>query len=315
MKVNSQHKFERNIQIFDDYVNSNYSYKNLAKKYHLTSQRIQKIVKTLKEQNIKIGLSIKVSKKERERYKNFAVELRESGKLLLSRRMLEEVIAWDDANKNYRGKSDVLGHLKIVIDKQANYAKSTKEKLKFYDESKKALDRSLLLINKGMVKKKGARNITLTHIASLQLKRANLLKNNARKKGVKSALITINKALNGFSGSKAAVAWPLNVKAKILIALEKYDQAFKILQLAEKNIYDGYIDEMKGFSDKGAVADQGKLKLKIWHCAVWTSYGQLFKDSGREVLAEQYFNGVIQAPDVSGYLMEVKAKAKKLVKS
>src|SRR4030067_2043216 len=98
---------ERNKEIFEEYTKKDESYNTLSKKYGLTPQRIQKVILDFKGNELAINLKVDSPKDEREKLKNKAVEMRESGKLNISLEMFNKVIEWDKANNNLKGQIDV----------------------------------------------------------------------------------------------------------------------------------------------------------------------------------------------------------------
>lgn len=310
---------ERNQQIYNEYINSDSSFNTLARKYEVTPQRIAAIVKDFKNKGLGQNLKNTDPKENREQYKNNAVELREKGNYEISISLFEQIMAWDKANNNLRGLNDVIGHTVIAYNKLAQKATTPEAKKQFFEKSKDLLTQSLDIIKTAKLPT-GPANITKTHLASTNFNLAmNTEDKKQRKQHLEQALDAVEQALTDFPGSQAHKAWPLKIKAQILHAQGKTDEAFEALILAEKFLYIGYPEEMGWAENRKDVKtignDQARLKILKWLNMLHLLYAQICAETNRKILAEHYLNSVITMHDPEGFLAENKKEAKKLLKT
>ena len=321
--MRSDYKINRNMQIYEDYVNSSLSFNKLAQKYGLSPQRIRYIVNDFKDKELGNSLPLDASKEDREKYKNLAVSLREQGRYEMSIKMFDELVSWDEKNSNPRGKIDALGHKKIAIVSLSKKVtdKSYKEKYLW-----QAFDCISEAIKTGKNNKNevpaGPLAIQYVHQASLGLLISEV--KDLDKKSLKDGLEAIDTAIKDFPGSKAHLAWPLTIKAKILLQLEKFTEAFEVLQAGEKAIFDGYEEEL-GWTEvrkhheedkniKVIGTDQALMKLNIWTTGINLTKAELYKKTGKLMLAEVYAQSVLKATDQTGTLKSRKEEARELLK-
>ena len=299
---------ERNKEIFEEYKKKDESYNTLSKKYGLTPQRIQKIISDFKYNELAINLKVNSPKDEREKLKNKAVEMRESGKLNIGLEMFNKVIEWDKANNNLKGQIDVLGHLKIVFKLMSDREKNNNNKLKLLEKAAEINKQALELaessgeINKGMVA------IQKVHYANIIVDIAKLNVSNKKNDSLKQALKIIDEAIADLPGSKSHMSWALNTKAKIQFLLGNIKDALDSLNYAENCLYEGYDDEMK----HGNLAE---MKINVWLSGLLITKAVICKETGKYLLAKQYANSVINFDDPGRSLVNRKNQAKKILKS
>lgn len=304
---------ERNQKIYNRYTESGLSFNKLSKEFNLTPQRIQKIVSDYKTNEIAKTLSPTAKQDIREKYKNLSIEVRENGNLELSLKMFEQIIIWDNKNKNYRGLSDVYGHINIIYNKLAE--KSIDKKVEYFEKATEYLQKAVDLINKGLAPA-GSEAIIKVRIAATKNKRAVLLTGVEKNKELNSALKIIEEAIKPLPGSKAHKAWALKIKAQILAHLEEFDKAIDTLAIAEKHLYLGYDEELKTKAVNGRQIignDQAVMKIKIWLVGIQLTYAEIFEKSGKDLLAIYYANAVINTKDTEGILEESKKQAKEIL--
>ena len=311
-------KEQRNKKIYNHYMGSGLSFNKLSKVYNLTPQRIQKIVSDYKKTKIATPLQPNASQKEREEYKNLAVETRENSQLQLALNMFNNIIIWDNKNKNYRGIADVLGQIAITNNKLAESTKNNAEKKEYIKQSYLALEKATKLQDKKLAPV-GGKAITYVQIAATKNRAAQLLKGKSKNSLLLESLNDINFAIKNLPGSKAHKAWPLKVKAQILARLKKYDEAINTLATAEKQLYLGYQEEMGWAKNgreqkKGVIGnDQAIIKLQVWLVGIQLTYAQIFKKTGRDLLAKFYAQAVLNMEDKEGVLKESKKTAKQIL--
>ena len=93
-------------------------------------------------------LTISDAKEKREEAKNKAVDLREAGDLKEASELLEEVIAWDEANPNDRGLVDALGHLRITFSRLAEEQDGSEAQKAYLQKALDAIKRALTVAKK-----------------------------------------------------------------------------------------------------------------------------------------------------------------------
>ena len=103
---------------------------------------------------------------EREQIKNRAVEVRESGDLVGSEELLKQVIDWDEANQNYRGQVDALGHLRIVYTKLAEDQTDLQEKQAYRASARECVDKALGILDAHPEIPQGPKSTLQVHLAS-----------------------------------------------------------------------------------------------------------------------------------------------------
>lgn len=236
-------------------------------------------------------------KQKREKTKNDAVLTREGGKLEEAVKMLKEVISWDDVNNNKKGKSDVLGHLRITYTRIADQTKNKEEKKYNYQLALETAE-DALQINPGPINK--------VHSVSARLDYSQYLKKDAKKEMLKRALKDITTAIENLPGSKAHKAWPASSRAKIQYALGDVNGAAKTLSNAQTLIFEGYENELKN-------DDQAKLKLNVWLSGIHLTFAQICLDEEKVILAKHFATSVLNVDDPKNMLGERKKEAKRIL--
>lgn len=308
-------KQSRNLKIYNEYQKGNTSYNKLAKKYDISPQRVQAIINKIKKQRVKTKLEPTDSQEKREEFKNLAVEVRENAKFKDALEMFNQVLKWDEVNKNYRGYVDVLGHIKITYSKLAETSKTSQEQEKYYSFANDTLSKAVNAIKKYDL---GIERMAImqVHKTSLLLKLAEVQNPTTRKQTLEIALKTINQAIKNLPGSEAHKAWPMAKKALILHKLEDTEKAIKVAHEAEYKLYLGYNDELdvKKKSSKYIIGnDQGVIKVKVWLSAIFVTLATIYKDEARFILAKYYANAVLSFEDKDGILKSIKLDAKNLL--
>jgi len=304
----SDFKVGRNQKIFEEYAGTDTSFNKLAKKYDLSPQRVQMIVSDAKKKGLGRKLSSKSSKKDREQYKNRAVELRESGKLDFSMRMFDEVIAYDKENKNVCGLIDVMGHKRIVYSLMAD---TEKDKAKRSEYLKDAAETTLAALQIAKKTPKEFLNhiyILQIHLASVLIRQAESESGKKKQELLTKSLQLLNDSAKNIKGSKAHKAWPMEKIAGVQYLLGKKDDSVKTLNQALEHIYEGYDEEMNG-------SDQGRIKIKIWLNGILVRYAQICVSEKKPLLAEIYASSVMNCPDADKVLVSMKRDAKKVLES
>lgn len=304
--IRSDYKLKRNKKIYEEYINTDTSFNKLAKKYEISPQRIKFIIEDLKEKGLEKNLTLKSLKVERENYKDTAVKLREQGKLDISLKMFDEILEWDTANDNLRGKMDVLGHKKISLTLLSDTAKSKAKKQGYLSEAIECVKEALVIAESQKDIPVGPKAIQKVHMASLLFKLSSLLDKKNRAAKQREAIEYINSSLKDLPGSKAHRTWPLSIKANILHALGQSQEALEVLYEAQQCLYDGYDGEIKG-------DDQGELKLRVWNSGVSLAFAKIFADMNKPILAEVHAAAVVNTVDPDDVLVSRKKEAKELL--
>ncbi len=304
--VRSDFKYDRTKQIYEEYVKSKTSYNQLAKKYGVSPQRVSYLISDYRKKNLHKGLSITASKEDREARKNSAVELREKGKPSIAVEIFEEVIAWDEANNNLRGKMDVLGHKKIALVLQADKAPDDKRKKELLTEAVACIAEAIE-IGDSIDVPSGAKAIQQVHLASMIFNQSMYLSQAQMSAELRKGVEIITKAIENLPGSEAHKAWALAIKAKLLHRLGQDDKALQTLFEAQAKLYEGYDAEMKG-------ADQAELKLRVWSSGVQLGFAGIYVDQKKLLLAEIHASAVLNTLDPQGVLKARKKEAKDLLK-
>lgn len=293
---------ERNKEIYEKFI-SGKSLNTLGDEYGLSPQRISNIVNHFKKTNLSKRLKASDTKEKREDYCNKAITIREQGSLKVSILMFNDVIGWDKENNNTVGLIHALGNKKIAVQKLAEFSSSKQERKKLLQEassiSKKSLEESAKIHDKGLVA------ISSIHYAS-SLLAVSMSKKTRNEGELKEALKVLNPVLKDFPGSKAHKAWPLKLKAEILIELEKPMEAFLILNKAEVYILNGNKAELK--------ESRGDLKLKVWLTGIWLAKARVCKKLKYNLLAKYYAESVLGLKDKNNTLGIRKKEAKDLLK-
>lgn len=295
--------------LYEEYTSSKASYNQLAKKYGISPQRVAFLIKDFKNKGLHEHLSLSASKDEREAYKNKAVTLREQGKHKFALDMLDEVIRWDEQNKNFRGIMDVLGHKKLAYTLMADGVADPQHKGQLLTLALACVEEALNMGKEVPDLPVGPVLTQYVHYAGLLLTTADLETAQVATKKRNLAIEYLDKALsNGFTGSTAHKAWPLSIKAKALHALGQSEQALDCLLQAQKMLYLGYEEELK-------LNDQAEMKIRVWSSGISLGLGKLLLETGKPLLAEVHFAAVITTPDPDGILVARKKEAKKLLAS
>lgn len=301
--VRVDYQLKRNKEIYSKYI-SGKSLNELGDEYVLSPQRVSRIIKELKENNLHKKLNLESSKADRESYLKKAINLREQGNLDISILMFDQVIAWDQKNDNKIGLIHTLGHKKIALQKQAEFSKSTKQKQDLLKQASTTAKEALNLAKQ--TKDKGLVAICSVHYASVLLSLS--LSKKIRNEGeLKEALKVLNPVLKNFPGSAAHKAWPLKLKAEILIELEKPMEAFLVLSEAELCLLQGYKEENKEV-DRGS-------KLNVWLTGIWLAKSKVCIKLNYPILAKSYAESVLGVKDKQNILALRKKEAKGLLKS
>lgn len=299
--VRVDYKIKRNKEIYSKYI-SGKSLNDLGDEYDLSPQRVSRIIKEIKENDLHKKLNLKSSKADRESYLKKAINLREQGNLDISILMFDQVIAWDEQNGNTPGLIHTLGHKKIALQKQAEFSNDLKQKQELLKQASATAKEALDLAKK--TKDKGLIAISSVHYASILL--ALSLSKKTRNEGeLKEALKVLNPVLKNFPGSKSHKAWPLKLKAEILIELEKPMDAFLVLNDAELCLLHGYMQEIKE-SDNGA-------KLNVMLTGIWLTKAKVCIKLNYPILAKSYAESVLGVKDKQNFLALRKKEAKELI--
>lgn len=305
-KTKDTYNLTRNQEIYDDYVNNNMSYNQLAKKYDLSPQRIQAIVYDFQDKGLQKKLDPKDKIKTREEFKDKAVELREQGNLKIALNMFEQVAQWDNANNNIEGLVDVLGHIRITNTLLANETKDKTTEMQYRIAALEAIKQAIDVSTKDKSVSAGSKAILQVHYVSAVLQKTKAEKGKVDKKELEEALKQINEAIDNLPGSKAHKAWPANNKARILYELGKTEDALKTLCTAENWLAEGYFEQIK--------ENQGEIKLNVWKTGLDIARAEILIKENKPILAKHYLNAVISMPDPEGYLTERKKEAKRMLK-
>lgn len=308
LDLRSDYKLKRNKKIYEEYINTNASFNILAKKYDLSPQRIRFIIEDLKNKGLEKRLKVSDKKTKRESFKDIGVALREQGKLDTSIKIFDDILAWDDANNNLRGKIDVLGHKKINLTLLSDNASSDSIKLKYLEDAEKCMKESFQIAKSQKGIPLGSKATQKVHMASLLFRLSALLDDKNRAVKQREAIEYLDSALQNLPGSKAHRAWPLSIKANILHALGQTQKALEALYEAQQCLYDGYDGEIKG-------ADQGEMKLRVWSSGVSLALAKIYIDMHKPILAEIQASAVTVTPDPDKILVARKKEAKKILSS
>ena len=256
--IRSDFKSGRNQQIYNEYVSSDTSFNRLARKYNISPQRVQFIVNDLKKKGLGIKLTLSSLKKDREEYKNAAIELREAGKLEISLEMFSKVIDWDEKNHNIRGLVDVMGHKRIAFSLMADAEVDNKKKLELLKQAEEASRKAIESAEKKGIKDlAGSIAIQKVHLVGTIIKRVSLIGADKCTRDLLEALKLVEDALKDLPGSKSHKSWALLGKTKILHLLGRKEESLDTLSEAQKNLLLGYDEEMRN-------KDQGRMKMRVW---------------------------------------------------
>lgn len=321
--VRADYKLQRNLKIYEEYSNSKVSLNELAKKYSVSPQRIKYIVDEFKTNELADKLAPDDVKEKREAYKNDAVVKRQNGKLALALKMFDEVVKWDEAHANLRGKVDVLGHKKITLTLLADKTSRFENKRELISEARRCIEEALTIAQNNPDIPSGPAAIQKVHIASLLLRESEFLA--VKEAGLTQALKIVNEAIDELPGSIAHKAWPLVTKAKILYALQKKEEAIDALLTAQKYLYLGYEEELgwaktrveKVHADAKLNLigdDQAKMKLRVWSSGISECFAEILEKEHKDILAEIYAAAVLKTPDPENILKSRKLKATLIIK-
>jgi hypothetical protein len=232
------------------------------------------------------------TKENREQLKNNAVELREQGSLDESISLFKEIITWDLENENFKGAVDVYGHLKISY--LLKYDETSD--LEFFKLAKNSNLDAIELAKEHNLNP----SISQIHYCSMILK-----SEASTETDYLEALDLIDSSISTLKGSLASQAWPLNIKAKLLISLKKYDEALSVLCFAQEQLSKGYLEEKNK-------DDQFELKLNIWSSGILLSIAKIHIETNKPILARLYLNCIMNMEDVD-YLVARKKEASELL--
>jgi len=246
------------------------------------------------------------SLEDREALKNKAVETREAGKLTEAKGLLQEVIKWDEENNNFQGEMDALGHLKLTLRAEANEAQDETTRQQLLKEASDATWKAVEIGQSHPEIPEGPAIIQKIHLVNLIIDQFANSELPEKTTELKKALIIINEAIEKLPGTKAHKAWPLNAKAQILLGLDKVEEALDTLELAERNLYEGYEDELKK-------DDQAELKLNVWLAGLHLTKAKIYQQQDRQILAHHYANSVLNIDDPKNMLGLRKSQAKKIL--
>ncbi len=314
-KIRTDYKLNRNQKMYDEYINSDTSYNKLGRKYGISPQRARFIITDLKKKGIGSALTTDSTADDRNKYRDLAIELREQGKLDLSLKMFEEVAAWDEKYKDYRGLDSTYGHIGIVYAKKTKHAKTKNEKLKYMKAGKEYLLKSIALAEDGKLLP-GAKVMIQVRLAAAKLLESEFQNKKESSQNLADALTIVEKAIVELPGSDAGKAWPMNIKAKILHKMGRSEEAFQTVLDAQKNIFTGYFDELnwskyrKKKKENLIGNDQALMKIRIWISNLYVTTAVICNDTHRYALADYFANSVLKLDDPDGTLAEVKKTAK-----
>jgi hypothetical protein len=246
------------------------------------------------------------SKEEREKYKNVAVEIRESGKPEEAAEMFKEVIAWDEENNNNRGKMDALGHLRICYTHIGDKAQNNDEKKEYRQLAMETAEESVEVGKSDSSIPESTIKTAQVHSASARIDYSEFLSKKAATELLKRAQQDIRQAMKDFPGSKAHLSWPALQKAKIEYLLGNDLHAVKTLTEAESWIFEGYDDEIKK-------DDQAQIKLSVWLSGIHLELSKICANEGKEILAKHYATSVLSLDDPNNMLGSRKKQAQKIL--
>lgn len=242
------------------------------------------------------NLSTQASQEEREAYKDQAVEIRESGDLTTALEMFKDIIAWDEANDNLRGKIDVMGHLRITLTRLAEAEEDQEAKDKYREEALKTVEEAMNLAEEDPNIPEGTKTIQKVHYV-------NVLHDAGKDT---EALEVVNQALENFPGTAAHKAWPANAKAQIQASLGDVEGALATLEQGERWLFEGYAEEF-------ARNDQPEIKINVWLAGIHLTKARIYEKEGRHILARHYANSVLQIDDPTNCLGERKKEAQRIM--
>ena len=300
-KTRKDYKENRNKKIYEEYINTDTSFNKLANKYTLSPQRVRYLVNDYKKRGLGEELPLTATRKDRERYKNLAVELRENNKLTQSVQMLNQVINWDRKHKEWKLLSESLSHISVSYTKIAGITHTKKKQTEYLKKGRDYLEEVLQLYKAGKITK-GKAQIAKVHLVSNIIWTNELVGERKQIKELKKALKLVNSALKDFPGSEAHKTWALNKKAQVLHRLGKSERAIEVLKESEQKLYEGYFEEFeiaRKKKDKEG-ADQSTLKINVWLAGIHATMAVICHETGRNIMARHYANSILKIPDPEG---------------
>lgn len=266
------------------------------------------------------------TQKDREDAKNKAVEIRESGDILLALEIFQAIEKWDEAHANIKGLLDVLGHIRITYTLLANQTNDQQIKKDLLKKVSETVQKIKQLLNTHVELPEGVRAIQLIHIASAnfellsdkiwttQLHETKFQTIKEESKGaskkesnnqpeikpntpisndtlqlqqqLQEILQDVEQAIAILPGSKAHKAWPMNLKAQIQYALGNLNGALTTIADAQQLLFEGYEAEVAG-------GDQAEIKLNVWLSGLMLTMATICQKENRLILARHYANYVV----------------------
>ncbi|HXK52457.1 hypothetical protein H6802_04390 [Candidatus Nomurabacteria bacterium] len=301
MALNNNEIRKKELEVYNLYLQKTGLSPATIKKLELSPEDVAKIITKMTSADSTLRLFTNAKKETRDNYLKQSVTIREQGFIMVALTMLDAVQAWDIANKYAKGIRETNDHKKIAYTLLADREKTNKGKLKYLTEASKCLEEALKATEGESI------SILKVHQASLNYDLALLHDTKSKEKKLKTALKMVDEALKTLPGSQAHRAWPLPIKAKILIELKLYDKALKVLQEAESCIYYGYEEEQ----NKNKQAD---MVLSVWTTGIALQMALLHIKTNKNTTARIYLSAVINCPDAAGVLANRKLQAKNLLK-
>jgi tetratricopeptide (TPR) repeat protein len=241
-----------------------------------------------------------MTKEDREKLKDDAIESRESGNLDEAKEMFNEVISWDIENDNKTGEIDVLGHLTTTYKLMARNSEDTDQQLDYLKKAMLYCEDAIRIDSSNAVQK--------VHLATVQHEFSKLTTGEEKSKLLKNALENITEAIENLPGSTAHRAWPAHTKAEILHDLGKSEEAIKTLYQAQSWIFEGYEDEINN-------DDQAEHKLNVWLSGIHLSFAKIYRDTNKPILARYFASAILNQGDKNKLLTERKKQAQRIIDS
>lgn len=301
-KTSPTYQIDRNQKIYEEYISTNQSYFDLAKKYDLTPQRIQAIVASIQEKGLDKKLKVTDSSEQRESFKQTAVGLREQGRLEISLGMFNQILEWDVANNNTAGQIDVLGHLRLTYTLLADNEKEYTKVIEYRKLAVSKVEESLKLIEQNFTDDKGKSAIAQIHYSSALFQLAKSEKKVSTDL-LEKALKAIDEAIKNLPGSQAHKAWPSFMKARIQNELNKPFDALDTIAQAEKWLFEGYEEEI-------GKDDQAELKILVWKSGLDLARAEIYQKHKKEILTKYSLESIIGQSDPKKHLTLRKAEAR-----
>ncbi len=301
MKTNTHrpnYNQKRNFKIFEEFINGS-SYNKLAKKYNISTQRAQAIVKDVINKITKAGLTDNATETDRNRLRSLAIYYITKREPLKAIPLLEQCANWDlthqtkdsKPDNNYRGLEEIYGNLATCYIILGDQTSTKKNKIKNYNIAEDYLNKGIKLHKDHDDLPEGAKVTAQAHLASLMARKAINLEPKDRDKILIEARDLINTVILTLPGSHAHKAWPMNIKAKTLLALGDYNEAFDTVLEAEKLLFEYYDEEINWATMEGKSVignDQAEVKIKTWLQMLQETKKLITDASNKSAMCEVY---------------------------